>query len=59
MVRFEIFRVVKIWMMVFWVMMLCSLAGGYQYFGGMYHLHAQGRMYPEVEAVSSSEILRS
>jgi hypothetical protein len=30
---------VKLWIVVSWVMMLCRLLGGYQHFGGMYLLH--------------------
>jgi hypothetical protein len=44
-VRFEILKAVKIWIVVFWVMMLCSIVDGYQCFGGTYHLHLLGIMY--------------
>jgi hypothetical protein len=33
--------VVKMSVVVFWVMMLCGLVGGYQCFELMYHLHLQ------------------
>jgi hypothetical protein len=33
---------VKMSTVVFWVVTLYSLVGGYQCFGGMYHLHLQG-----------------
>jgi hypothetical protein len=32
--RFEVSRVVKIQVEVFWIVMLCSVAVGYQYAGG-------------------------
>jgi hypothetical protein len=31
-VKFEVFTAVKIWIVVLWVMMLCTLAGGDQRF---------------------------
>jgi hypothetical protein len=42
--RFKVFMAVKMWIVLFFcVVILCSLVGGYQCFGRMYHLHAQGR----------------
>jgi hypothetical protein len=31
--RFEVFPAVKMWIMIFWVVTLCSLVGCYQHFG--------------------------
>jgi hypothetical protein len=39
--RFEVFTVLKMSMMVFWVVTPCGLAGAYQRFEGTYHLHLQ------------------
>jgi hypothetical protein len=33
---------------VFWVVMPCSVIGGYQYFGGMYCCHLLGEIFPLV-----------
>jgi hypothetical protein len=40
--RFEVFTAVKIEILIFWVVMLCSLIGGYHCFGGTCYLHLQG-----------------
>jgi len=37
--RFEGFKEMKIQVGVFWVVALCSVAVGYQHFGGPYCLH--------------------
>jgi hypothetical protein len=37
----EVFIKVKMWTIVFQVMTPCSLVGGYQHFGGTYHLHLE------------------
>jgi hypothetical protein len=39
---FEVFMVMKMWIVGFWFMMPCRLLGGYQAFGGIYCLHLQG-----------------
>jgi hypothetical protein len=39
--RFDVFTVVKILIVVFWVVMLCGLVGGYKCFVGTNHLHMQ------------------
>jgi hypothetical protein len=39
--RFEVFTVIQIWFVVFWVMMPHGLIGGYQCFGVTYSLHLQ------------------
>jgi hypothetical protein len=41
--RFKVFTVVKVWIVVFWDVMPCSLVAGYQSFVGTYC------MYPEDE----------
>jgi hypothetical protein len=51
--RFEIFTAMKIWIVVFWVVTLCSLGDGYQRFGGVYRLHLQGTI--KMEAILSSK----
>jgi hypothetical protein len=38
----EVLITVKMWMMVFWVMTLCSLVSGYHCFGGRYCLPEDG-----------------
>jgi len=42
--RFEVFTVVKIYVTVFWVMMPCGVAVGYQRLRGPHHLCIQGAM---------------
>jgi hypothetical protein len=37
----EIFKVKKMWIMVFWIVMPHGTVVGYQHFGGMYHLCLQ------------------
>jgi hypothetical protein len=41
-------------LIVIWVLMPCSLLGGYQCFGGAYHLHLSTH---KMEAISSSKML--
>lgn len=38
-----VFVVVQIWILLFWVMTLIVVIA-YQYFGGTYHVHIQGRL---------------
>lgn len=42
-VRFQVFTEVKMSIMVFWVVTLCGLVGGYQRFGEKYRLFLQDR----------------
>lgn len=37
--KFEIFKVVIMWIMVFWIVMSCTPVGGYQHFTGIYLLY--------------------
>jgi hypothetical protein len=39
--RFEVFMVIKIWIVVVWVVMLYTLVDGYQQFRGTYCFHLQ------------------
>jgi hypothetical protein len=39
---FDIFTVVKMWIVVIWVVTPCDLVGGYERFGGTYCFHLQG-----------------
>jgi hypothetical protein len=41
--KFEVFMVLKIWIMVFWVTMKCSHVATYQCFRGAYCLHLQDK----------------
>jgi hypothetical protein len=43
-VRFEVLRVVKTQVEVFWVVMQCSVVVGYQCLGGACCLHLQGEV---------------
>jgi hypothetical protein len=51
----EVVTGVKIWTVIFSVVMLHSLVGDYQHFRGTYHLHLQDRY--EMEVLCSSEML--
>jgi hypothetical protein len=51
--RSEVFTRVNTSLVVFWVIMLCSLVGDYRHFGGTYHHHLQGTL----EAIGFSEML--
>jgi hypothetical protein len=46
----------KIWNIVFWVVMTYSVAIGYQHFGGPCCLHLQGEVF-KMEAARSSRML--
>jgi hypothetical protein len=37
--RLQVFKVVEIWIVVFWVVTPCSIVGGYQPFRRTYRLH--------------------
>jgi hypothetical protein len=39
---FEVLMVVNMSLVVFWVVTLCGLVGGYHHFEGTYCLHLQG-----------------
>jgi hypothetical protein len=43
--RFKVLMVVNMLMVVFWVMMLPGLVGGYQHFEGTYCPSVQGSMF--------------
>jgi len=40
-IRFEVFTVMKIRILVAWFVALCSSVGGLKCFGGRYHIHLQ------------------
>jgi hypothetical protein len=42
-VKYEVFIVVKIWIVFFWVVTACRMAGDYKYVRGIHCLHLQGR----------------
>jgi hypothetical protein len=48
-VRFEVFTAMKIQVMVFWVVMLCTVTVGYQHFRGPCCLHLQGEVHGDEE----------
>jgi hypothetical protein len=63
--KFEVLTAVKMLIVVFWVMTLCDLVGGYQHFRGKYCLHLQdevteGDHYQEIRkfmhSVNNSDI---
>jgi hypothetical protein len=43
--RFEVFTVVRLIMMMFWVLAPCRLVGRCQRFGETYCLHLQGQIF--------------
>jgi hypothetical protein len=52
--RFEVFTAVKIEVKVFWVVMLCSVAGGHHHTGGPCCLYLQGEVKMEVARPSKT-----
>jgi hypothetical protein len=41
--RFEFLMAIKMWILVFWVVIACRILGGYQCFEGMHCIHVQDR----------------
>jgi hypothetical protein len=56
-VRFEVFMVVKSWIMFLHVEGTCGLAGDYQCFGGTYCFHLRDKNVLKMEAICSWETL--
>jgi hypothetical protein len=55
--RFVIFSVVKIQVKVFWVVMLCGVAVGYQHFGGSCCNHLYGEVKMVAARFSTSRVV--
>jgi hypothetical protein len=55
-IRFEVLMMYKIHAVVFWVMMLCNLIGGYSCFGGIWCLNLQGYSEPSWNVTSYIEV---
>jgi hypothetical protein len=50
-VKFEVHKAVKMLIVVVWVVMQCSLVGGYQLFGGPYRIHLEVNQHGDVKCL--------